>query len=89
MLPKISVPTSAEPIRPIAKRFQGVTTCSVPSTNMPSLLGLKLCTSPGELKTFRFCLTVCWSVKLLNDAACANDFNQLSLEYGDNFHVIG
>ena len=54
---------------------------------MPSLVGLGLRAPPGEAKTLSF--FVCLSVTLWNDIACANDFVQMSLEYRNDFDVVG
>ena len=43
----------------------------------------------GKNVEFFVCLSVCLSVTLLNDIVCANDFVQISLEYRNDFDVVG
>ena len=57
---------------------------------MPSLVRLGVRAPPGAKNVeFFVCLSVSLSVTLLNDIVCANDFVQISLEYRNNFDVVG
>ena len=43
----------------------------------------------GTQKSQVSCLSVCWFIMLFNDIANANHFAQKSLEYGNDFDVVG
>ena len=71
--------TSGETVRRTSKTFWNARTCSRSSITVPSLVGLRLRTPPGEQKMSRL-LSVCPSVTLLSGKGCPDEFAQAASE---------